>query len=72
MGIVTTQKVVEEKARQIAGRVFADGTMRTMLYELIVGSFGAPGARRARCGESTGGEHHVSAPTGPPRLAPAR
>jgi len=50
MGIVTTQKQVEDKARQIAGRVFADGTMRTMLYELIVDAFGSPrvGAREVK------------------------
>lgn len=36
------RKAVEEKARAIATRVFNDGTMRTMLYELIAEAFGAP------------------------------
>lgn len=41
MGIVTTQKMVEQKAREIASSTFSDGTMRTMLYERIVDAFGA-------------------------------
>ena len=56
MGIVTTQRAVEEKARQIAARVFADGTMRTMLYELIVGAFGVQVPERAPV--SAGSCHH--------------
>jgi hypothetical protein len=34
-----TNKDVEKKASEIAGHVFSNGTMRTMLYEMIVDAF---------------------------------
>ncbi len=44
---MVNRKYAEEKARQIASNVFSNGTMRTMLYEMIVEAF-APAPDRPK------------------------